>query len=166
MDFNVNAFDKFDKQWALVTAKTDDGFNTMTVSWGGLGTLWSKPVATVYIKPVRYTYKFMEASEYFTVSFFPPKYKDALLLLGTKSGRDGDKVALAKLTPKEIGHGVTFEQASAVLVCKKIYWQDLTLDNMPADVIEHYYETEQPHRMYVGEVVEIIEDKGAKAKWI
>ena len=44
-------------------------YNTMTISWGGLGTLWRRPVATVYVKKNRYTFEFMEQNDYFTVSF-------------------------------------------------------------------------------------------------
>ena len=117
--FQTDAFRVFDKQWALVTAGSLDDYNTMTISWGGLGTLWSRPVATVYVKPIRYTYQFLEKNEYFTVSFFPEEYKKDLGILGSKSGRDGDKVALTGLTPKAVEHGVGFEQASATLICKK-----------------------------------------------
>ena len=92
MELNVNCFGIFNDVWALLTAGNKESYNTMTISWGGLGTLWSKPTATVYVKPVRYTYKFMEANDYFTISFFSEKYRDALTLLGTKSGKDGDKV--------------------------------------------------------------------------
>ena len=118
--FQVDAFHIFDKQWALVTAGTLEDYNTMTISWGGLGTLWSRPVATVYVKPVRYTYHFLEKNDYFTVSFFPEEYKKDLGILGSKSGRNGDKVALTSLTPIAAEHGVTFTQASATLICKKI----------------------------------------------
>ena len=71
MNFNADSFDIFDKEWALLTAGTRQRCNTMTISWGGLGTLWNKPVATVYVKPVRYTHEFMEQSDYFTISFYP-----------------------------------------------------------------------------------------------
>ena len=71
MDLNVNSFQVFNSDWALVTAGTEGDYNTMTISWGGLGTLWGKPVATVYAKPIRYTHRFLDANDYFTVSFFP-----------------------------------------------------------------------------------------------
>ena len=48
-DINIlgkeNAFDLIGKEWMLVTAGTEDKFNTMTASWGGVGILWNKPVA-------------------------------------------------------------------------------------------------------------------------
>ena len=68
-DFMKKAFRVYDKEWALVTAGTMGNFNTMTISWGGLGTLWNKPVATVYVKPIRHTHSFLDSNEYFTVSF-------------------------------------------------------------------------------------------------
>ena len=136
--FQVDAFHIFDKQWALVTAGTLNHYNTMTISWGGLGTLWSRPVATVYVKPIRYTYQFLEKNEYFTVSFFPEAYKKDLGILGSKSGRDGDKISLTSLTPQPVEHGVTFSQASATLICKKIYWQDLDLEQMEKTAEEEF----------------------------
>lgn len=157
-EFNISAFEKYDKQWALVTAGSPTNFNTMTISWGGLGTLWNKPVATIYIRPSRYTFGFIEESEYFTVSFYPPEFKSDLGILGRKSGRDGDKLSLTKLTPIAIGESVSFEQAETTLLCKKIYWQDLTRDHMTSEVLEHNYAAaEVPHRMYIGEVVELLQ---------
>lgn len=155
MELKLDILNAFDKGWALVTAGTPEHFNTMTVSWGGLGTLWRRPVATVYVKPVRYTHEFLEANDLFTVSFFPERYRKDLALLGTKSGRDCDKVALTALTPKELDGTVGFAEASVTVVCKKIYRQDLDLAQMPQDVIETYYETEAPHTLYVGEILRI-----------
>lgn len=156
MELNANVFEQFDKKWALLTAGTEGSFNTMTISWGGLGTLWSRPVATVYVKPCRYTYEFMERNDYFTVSFFPEDYKKDLGLLGSKSGRDGDKLALTSLHAKPLENGMGFAEAELTLVCKKLYFQDLDASRIPEDALDRYYKTEAPHRMYIGEVVDII----------
>ena len=78
MHLEADVFRKFDKQWALVTAGTPEHYNTMTISWGGLGTLWRRPVATVYVKKNRYTFEFMEQNDYFTVSFYPEAQRPAL----------------------------------------------------------------------------------------
>ena len=157
MQVNVSAFEVFNNDWALVTAGTEGNYNTMTISWGGLGTLWSRPVATVYVKPIRYTHDFLESNDYFTVSFYPAEYKEALGILGTKSGRDGDNVAQAGLTPVYLENAVTFKQAKLTILCKKIYRQDLDVSAMPEDVIRGYYTTEAPHTMYVGQVVDVME---------
>ncbi len=63
------------EDWALLTAGDASAFNTMTVSWGGVGELWGKDVVFVFVRPQRYTYEFMEKSEYFTLSFFGGDYK-------------------------------------------------------------------------------------------
>ncbi len=158
-DFNVAPLYVLDKEWALLTAGNSDKFNTMTISWGGLGTLWNKPVVTVYVKPIRYTYEFMEENDYFTVSFYDHKYRKDLALLGSKSGRDSDKVALTDLTASFMDDAVTFKEAQLTILCKKIYFQDLDVKNMDSSVIEKFYDIEEPHRMYIGEVVDVIDKR-------
>ena len=156
MEFNAEVFSQFDRKWALVCAGTLEHHNAMTISWGGLGTLWSRPVATVYVKPVRHTYGFMEESDWFTVSFYGEEYRRALEVMGTTSGRDTDKDGAAGLTPVAAGEGVTYAQAEVTLLCRKIYRQDLDTAHMPPEVVDTYYRTEAAHRMYVGEVVDVI----------
>ena len=75
-DLNVDIFKLFDEHWALVTAGTPEDYNTMTISWGSLGTIWAprgngKQIATIYVKPSRHTFGYLEQSDYYTVSFFP-----------------------------------------------------------------------------------------------
>ena len=155
MNFKTDIFGTFDKEWALLTVGSIDNFNTMTISWGGMGTLWGKPVVTVYVKPIRYTYEFLENNDRFTLSFFPEEYRADLLTLGTKSGRDGNKLALTKITPKAVNSGVAFNEARTTFVCKKIYHQDLDTSNMPPEIVASAYANEPPHRMYIAEVEEI-----------
>ena len=71
----INPFDKFNKEWALVTAGNRDKFNSMTISWGSMGTLWFKNVVSIYIRPDRYTFEFLNNSDYFTLSFFDERYR-------------------------------------------------------------------------------------------
>ena len=156
MEFNTDIFSQYDKKWALVSAGTIQKHNTMTVSWGGMGTLWSRPVVTVYIKPCRYTYGFMNDNDYFTVSFYPEECRKALGVMGKLSGRDVDKDKESGLTPLDLDKAVTYKEAEVTILCKKIYAQDLKSDRMPQDVVERYYTEEAPHRMFIGEVVEII----------
>ena len=163
--FIDQVFGKFDKQWALVTAGVPGDYNTMTISWGGLGTLWNLPVATVYVRPTRFTHGFMEREGLFTVSFFDPVYKKDLGVLGTKSGRDCDKVALTRLEPlpvdTQLGQTVAFRQAELTLVCRKVFRQDIERANIdPMVYAVHYEEGEQPHTMYVGEVIKVIKGRG------
>ena len=107
-----NPFKLIGKDWALVTSGTKDSFNTMTVSWGGVGVMWGKPVAFTFIRPQRHTFGFIENNNYFTMSFFDEEYRDALNFCGTKSGRDDDKPKETGLTPAFTEDGIPyFEQA-------------------------------------------------------
>lgn len=152
----TDVFDAFGRRWALLSAGTLQDYNTMTISWGGLGVLWSKKVATVYVRPSRHTYGYMEKNDYFTVSFYPEECKKDLSTLGTLSGRDGDKVAKTALTACTAGQSVSFAQAELTLVCRKLYAQDIDKTAMPPELSEKAYGDEAPHRMYIGEVVQII----------
>lgn len=156
MEFTTEIFRQFDKKWALLTAGNQDSFNTMTISWGGLGTLWMKPVANVYVRASRYTHEFLDNNEYFTVSFFPEEYKKTLGVLGSKSGREMDKIHESGLTPKTVGDSVTFEEAEVTLLCKKLCCQRIEKANMDPEIVDLYYGGEAEHDMYVGEVVEIL----------
>lgn len=155
-DFSAEPFKLFNNQWALVTAGKPDNFNTMTISWGEMGTLWSKPTITVFVKQNRYTFNFMENNDYFTVSFFDKEYRDDLKILGTKSGRDGDKVAMSKLEPVQIGESTTFKQAQTTFLCRKIYADDFDVSKVPNDVRDMFYKDEPPHRMYIGQIIDTL----------
>ena len=158
MEFTTDIFSQFDKKWALITAGNKDSFNTMTISWGGMGTIWNKPVVTAYVRTSRYTHEFIDREDYFTVSFFPEEYKKTLGVLGSKSGRDMDKMHDSGLTAKVLENSVTFEEAELTLVCKKIFKQTLSKDNIVESETSAraFYNTDAEHDMYIGEVVDII----------
>jgi flavin reductase (DIM6/NTAB) family NADH-FMN oxidoreductase RutF len=147
--------------WALLTAGDEDDWNTMTIAWGSMGDLWWKPVVDVYVVPTRYTYEFLERHDWFTVSFFPQEFRSDLELLGSVSGRDGDKVAQTKLTPVALEHGVSFAQADTTLVCRKIYEQPLDPNAIPAEVMASKYANMDPHTLFIGEIVSALRGEGA-----
>ena len=156
MKFETDIFSVFDKKWALLTAGNKNSFNTMTVSWGGMGTIWGKPVATVYVRTSRYTHEFMDREGYFTVSFYPEEYRKVLGVLGSKSGRDIDKMNGSGLTAKALQESVTFEEAEITLVCRKMFMQRLEPSNITDPDAAKFYAGDAPHDMYIGEVVDII----------
>ncbi len=158
-EYESRPFEVFDRKWALVTAGKIDSFNTMTVSWGAMGTLWNKPVVIVFIKPVRYTSEFMTSSEFFTVSQYDEKYRDVLLLLGSMSGRDTDKIERSGLTPVRAGNSVTFAEAERTFVLRKIYASPFVADKVP-EFAAGFYEDEAEHIVFIGEVIDIIEGEG------
>ena len=156
VSFDKSIFEKINKDWMLVTAGTKEKCNTMTASWGGLGVLWKKNVATIYVRPERYTFEFIEKEDYFSIAFFPDEYRNALNICGTKSGRDLDKIKECGFTVSEgAGGGVYFEQADIVLICKKLYSDDIRTENMVNLNPEDYYgEHGGIHKLYIGEIEE------------
>lgn len=158
-DILLNPMDKIAHEWMLVTAGTmENGYNTMTASWGHLGSTWGHgggmPTSVVFIRPQRYTKEFVDREAYYTVSFFPAEYKNALRYLGTHSGRDEDKVAAAKLTPVQAGESVTFREASLTLVCRKLYRAPIVEEGfIDKAIIDDCYPKRDYHDMYVGEIV-------------
>lgn len=156
MEFTPDILNVFMDKNALLTAGSGDDYNTMLIGWGALGSIWSKPAATVYVRESRYTKEFLDKLDIFTISFFDKKYKKDELILGTKSGRDGDKIALTSLTPKKLDQGVTFEEAEVTLVCKKQYVQKMDLAAMPEDIQKSAYADGDMHVMYIGEVIDVI----------
>ena len=151
-----NPFKLIGSDWMLITAGPPEAFNTMTAAWGGLGVLWSKNVCFCFIRPQRYTYQFMEQSDAFTLSFFEEKYRKALQLCGSMSGREIDKAAEAGLTPVPgpLAGTTCFAEARMVIACRKIYFQDVNPQNFLDPGIEQNYPAQDYHRMYIGEVME------------
>jgi len=151
-----NPFKLIGADWMLITAGTPESHNTMTASWGGLGILWERKVATCFIRPTRFTFEFAERSPHFTLSFFEEKYRKALTYCGTHSGRNTDKVKEAGLTPVKEGGFVYFEEARLVLACNKIYSQDIDPKRFLDPKIEGMYPQKDYHRMFIGEIVKCL----------
>ena len=153
-DLQGNAVSMFDDKWCLITAGTKENYNTMTASWGAMGELWNKDVCFVFIRPQRYTLEFTEREEYFTLSFFGDEYKKALAFCGRNSGRDCDKAKETGLTPMGIDGSMGFEESETVIVCKKLFYQDIDPEGFVDKTIDGVcYPEKDYHRMYVGEVV-------------
>ena len=152
-----NVFSLIGDQWMLITAGNQDQCNTMTASWGGLGVLWGKPVATVYIRPQRYTLEFVEREDTFTLCFFGEEYRKALALCGSKSGRDMDKVKECGFTVSTAEGALYFEEADLVLVCKKAYWQDMDPTHfLDGEIDGKWYPQKDYHRIFIGEILEVL----------
>lgn len=153
-EISQNPFELIDDDWFLLSAGGINSFNTMTASWGGMGVLWNKPVVFCFVRPQRYTYKFMESNKLFTMSFFDDRYRDALSLCGKVSGRQTDKMKATGLKPFESPEGsIFYEQAKLMIECRKLYFSDITPENFLVDGIDANYPKKDYHRMYIGEII-------------
>lgn len=153
-----SAVELFNNRWALVTAGDGEKYNTMTVSWGALGELWGKPCATVYIRPQRYTEEFLNAKNYFTVSFYPQeKKKEIHGVCGSKSGRDIDKAKECGLTPCFDEKAPYFTQAEIVLVCRKMAKSRFNPDEFIDTTVEgKWYPDKDFHYIYFAEIEKVL----------
>lgn len=156
-EITENPFKLIGDDWALVTSGNSDKFNTMTISWGGTGIMWGKSVVFTFIRPQRYTFEFIENNGYYSMSFFDEEYRDALKLCGSKSGRDIDKVAQTGLTPAFTEDGVPyFKEAKLVLICKKLYAQELNQESIIDNAcVEKWYNNDY-HKMYISEITKAL----------
>lgn len=158
--FLAKANDIWDTGWFLLTSGDfqKKHFNSMTVSWGGFGTMWNLPIAMVVVRPSRYTFEFINQYDNFTLCAFSKQYRKALNLLGTKSGRDGDKIAESGLTPCAAAHvsSPIFAEAELIVECRKLYWQDFDPSHfLDKKIFEHYPDPDY-HRMFYGEILSVV----------
>jgi flavin reductase (DIM6/NTAB) family NADH-FMN oxidoreductase RutF len=153
----IKAVDLWLRRWLVLTSGTIDDFNSMTVGWGSIGGMWSKPFVQVVVRPGRYTFEFMEKYPTFTLCSFPETYRSALQVIGTKSGRDGDKITEAGLTvvASKVVDAPSYEEAELVLECKTMYWQDMEPAHFIDPTIEDSYPKKDYHRIYFGEILRI-----------
>ena len=151
-----SAFKLIGKDWMLITAGNEEKINTMTASWGMLGVLWNKNVSCIFVRPQRYTFRFLENSDYYSLCFFDDKYKKILSYCGTHSGKDVDKISetgLSVISDK----APYFKEAKLVLICKKIYTDYIDPEFFEDAGIEKNYENNDYHKMFIGEIVKCFE---------
>ena len=122
----LNPMTKIAKEWMLITAGNEqDGYNTMTASWGHLGAMWGQggglPTAVAYLRPQRYTKEFVDRADTYTISFFSEEYKKDLGYLGSVSGRDEkDKIRKILENCKKLGYPVVFKDKKTIFDDSKI----------------------------------------------
>lgn len=157
-ELNENVFDVIGKDWLLITAEKEGKVNTMTASWGGLGILWNKKVAYIFIRPQRYTKEFVDFSDRLSLSVLPNSYRKELQYLGTVSGREEDKISKSKLTVSKYEDVPYFEEGRLTLICKKLYAQELKEENfIDKKIVDDSYPERDYHIMYVVEIEKILE---------
>lgn len=145
----------------LLTTKSGEKVNTMTIGWGKIGIEWGKPIFIVYVRESRFTKQMLEENGEFTINV-PYGDLDSKILgfCGTKSGRDVDKIAELGLTLEE-GDAVSvpgIRELPLTLECKVIYKQKQDMTAIPSAIQNRYYPTDScgmqdEHTAYYGEIV-------------
>jgi flavin reductase (DIM6/NTAB) family NADH-FMN oxidoreductase RutF len=158
-NLNTNIFEIFNKGWMLLTAGDfDTGFNTMTVSWGFMGTFWFKPVAIAGVRPQRHTFDFIDQGDSFTLCAFPEEMRETLGYCGSHSGSEYDKIAECGLEPvrSQKVSAPGFDQAELIIECHKIYSDELKGKNIiDKSILSKCYPERDFHKLFFGEVVSV-----------
>lgn len=161
-NLDFNAFNKIGKEWMLISAYsentgTDKKINTMTASWGGIGVLWNKNVFFCFVRPQRFTKKFIDTSDTVTLSFFDEEFRPALTKCGRTSGKDCDKIKEAGITAKVNGNAVFFDEAKLTIVGKKLFAQYMDENSfIDKSIIDSCYPGKDYHMVYVCEITDIL----------
>lgn len=145
--------------WMLITVKDEEGgrANAMTASWGALGVLWHKDVCICYVRPQRHTHKLLREQQRFSVAFLPEQYREALKVCGTKSGRDTDKLSECGLHTVELDGVPMIEEASILLVCRKLYEDEIKEECFLEREVMATYKAKDYHTFYICEIEEVYE---------
>ncbi len=157
-ELDFDPFTRIGSQWMLIAAGDEKGSNLMTASWGAAGVMWYKNSITVYLRPQRYTKEFVDANETFTVSFLPEKYREAMNICGSISGRVvEDKWKEAGLTPYYVDGTTGVAEAEVILVCRKQYHQELKEECFDIKgTAEECYPEKDYHTMYIAEIEKVL----------
>lgn len=143
------------EEWMLISAGDKDGYNMMTASWGFMGEMWGADSVVAMVRPQRYTMKFINDNDYFTLSFYGDN-KAVHKVCGSQSGRDVNKTELTGLTPIFCDNSVYFKEARMVLVCKKQYVdvlkEECFTDTAP---LEKWYNKDL-HHIIIGKIEKVL----------
>lgn len=157
------------KKGILLTTASGEKVNTMTIGWGHVGIEWGRSIFIAYVRESRFTKQMLEENGEFTVNI-PYGECDGKILgyCGSRSGRDTDKIKDMNLTleqPSTISvPGI--KELPLTLECKVIYKQEQDLSQIPEDILQRFYPTEEStgrpdgHTVYYGEILDayLIED--------
>ncbi|HZL08356.1 MAG TPA: flavin reductase [Prolixibacteraceae bacterium] len=160
-EISDNVFTLVGKDIYAVTAGKPDHYNSMVGSGGGFGILMRKPIVWGGFRTDRYTLELIQKEQTYTLTFFPEEYKKQLLFLGSKSGRDSEKMKEVELTPVQTPSGdMSYKEARLIIECGLM---QITTPNPndfysqhAKDFINEAYNDENDYRKYVfGEITHV-----------
>ncbi|MBC8316087.1 MAG: flavin reductase [Bacteroidetes bacterium] len=129
--------------------------NPMTIGWGTLGYVWSKPVFVILVRPNRYTFELIENVKDFTINVLPKGFNQETAICGTESGRDIDKVAKCNFDMKhgECSNAFYISQSVIHYECRIIHKNKVDPGTLEPSIIDTYYEQRDFHTIYYGEIL-------------
>jgi len=147
----------------LCTQGSDRKPNVMTIGWGTMGSIWSRPGFIVLVRPSRYTYSRLEQVSDFTVNVAPPELAAAVSHCGSVSGREHDKFQEMNLTPvpgREVRAPI-IKECVVHYECRTLHRNDIVPESLAQAVRDECYPSGDFHRIYFGEIVAAYADEDA-----
>lgn len=150
-------FTKIGKEWMLITASEGDKINAMTASWGGVGVLWGKNAAFIFVRDSRYTKELIDRSDHFSLTFFDNSHKSDLKYFGMVTGRREDKIKTAKMNVNYYKDIPFIDEGNFVICCRKMSATPILPEQfLDSEIQEKWYADGDLHTMYVGEIIQIL----------
>jgi flavin reductase (DIM6/NTAB) family NADH-FMN oxidoreductase RutF len=143
------------KTGAFLSVQTGDTLSVMTIAWASFGFIWGKSVATVVVRPTRYTFEIIEKAEDFAITVPANDMAKELELCGTMSGRECDKLKKCNLEThraKKIISPVIAVPGTQI-ECRILYKSPIDPAALHPE-ISQIYTKKDFHTIYYGEIVE------------
>ena len=145
----------------VITAGNKDHYNSMTGSVTGLAFLFKKPTTWCFLREDRFTLEMILKEQTYTLSYFSNEYKKQIHFLGSKSGRDSEKMKEVKLTSIQTPSGdMSFKEARLIIECKLTQIttanpNDFYTQEAKDFVNEAYKEANNYRKMVFGEITHV-----------
>lgn len=165
-DYSKTFFEALQKG-VLLTTKTEEKTNTMTISWGSLGIEWGKPLFITFVRTSRFTHQQLEKNPEFTINIPMGEFDSKILgIAGSKSGYDIDKIAELGVTLEEpeIISVPGIKELPLTLECRVVYQQTQDLARLKDEYCEQFYPQDASgthhgsnrdcHTAFYGEIVD------------
>jgi flavin reductase (DIM6/NTAB) family NADH-FMN oxidoreductase RutF len=156
-----NVFKLVGEDFTVITAGTELDYNSMTASWGGWGILFNEPATWCLLRASRYTLEYIRRENLYTMCYFDDQYKDQVLLFGSSSGRDSDKMKQHTLTAVETPEGsIAYKEARLIIECELIEITTVRPDDFyTADarqfITDAYEDAHDYHKLVFGKIARV-----------
>jgi len=160
-ELNDNVFKLFSEDFTVITAGDSTYYNSMTAGWGGIGILNRVPAIYCVLRANRYTLELIKKDSTYTMSFFPDEHKDQVFFLGSKSGRNTQKMQETTLSAVQTPSGnMTYKEARLVFECRlaqitTVSPNDFYYKEHKELIEDGYAEANDYHKMVFGEITKI-----------
>ena len=158
--FNFNAGKNLEilSKTAFLTTYHMGKTNVMVTAWGALGMMWKMPAFVAMVRKSRYSYKLIEKTHEFTVTFPYTDMAKAAEIFGHYSGKNINKLEKSGLfvRPARKINTPVLDVPGMHLECKVIYARPMSAEKLDPAIQELWYDRQSNdyHAFFVAQVVD------------